>query len=1201
MKKQVRTAVLTADDIEHFADREHVLKRPDMYMASLDRNQRKECLFDFTKKRMYTAEFDLSQAMERMFLEILSNCGDNVDRSRKANYSVGIIDVRVDEKTVTIKNGGTPLPVDMNKKFQRYAPELAFGELRSGSSLKDDVARTGIGVNGIGSKLTNIFSKRFSVDIGNSLQHKRYRQTWSENMSIKTDPLIESYNDTESFVEISYDLDFEKLGCDRYSAETIALYARHAIDIGFTCKVPIIFNGNRFDTSDIMVYCSLYFSAEALKNTLVHFEFPEGTETIRKEETGIMVAKNPNVIPTLEVCIFDTPDTSEVMSFVNGMITRDGGAHVNSVYKAISNYLLTNLESSPVKTRSGGKETENKSLLNMADVKRHLSMIVNCKVEDPKFTSQSKTFLQAPAPQVNFTDKEMSVMKSWEVLDRLQADLEAKQFRTISKNDGKKKRHIDLKKLDDANLAGTARSRECTLFCVEGESASNYASKFIDNIDNGKDFNGVLPLKGKPLNIMNASVKQISDNKEIKYIKQALGLREKIDYTVEANFNSLRYGNFVILADSDDDGKHIIGLVINIFHCRYPSLLKRGFVKFMRTPILRMFKGSQACKFYTVGEFERWKTTMKDWNQWKAKYFKGLGSSNDKNVAEDYMSKLYITCVYDENAAKSINLAFNENLADERKVWLKDGSKPFDMAQQKQLPISQFINEEFILYSIADNQRSLPRLLDGLKESQRKILWSIFLYWKNFNNPEEIKTAQFSLNVAKETQYHHGEKIIDGTINCMTQDFLGANNISYFIGDGQFGTREHGGKKVAAARYTFIKPSPLLPYIYKSQDMPLLELKNDDGNVIEPVTMLPIIPMGLVNGCSGIGTGYSTFIPNYNPLDIVDWLRKRINNQQVPMLLPWYNGFKGRIEIKERRVKIRSKNKQEKGDGSEEKARIIKRGSAEIDEDALENQSKENLLDKCDELDLLADESDEEENEENKKIEKPGEWRTKNSFISYGNYVWKNDGTVHISELPIGKWTKAYTTDLKQMIFNKKISDMRDLSKSFNINIEIKGLDNPSTKNLRIERSYGLDNMVLLDNDDKIVHYKDVAMILETFYQRRLPYYEQRKNNIIKEINNKLEKVESKIKFISAIKNGSLKVINTDTATIEAQMITLGLDKSLLQHTTIKSLSKDNEEDLLLKRNEFVNERTFYVSTPYQSLWLSDLEQFEVQYRKFIS
>jgi DNA topoisomerase-2 len=214
------------------------------------------------------------------------------------------------------------------------------------------------------------------------------------------------------------------------------------------------------------------------------------------------------------------------------------------------------------------------------------------------------------------------------------------------------------------------------------------------------------------------------------------------------------------------------------------------------------------------------------------------------------------------------------------------------------ITLKDMVNKELIHFSVYDNARSIPNYIDGLKPSQRKILY----YMLKKNITENIKVAQLSGYVSAETSYHHGEVSLQKAIVCMAQNFIGANNINLLYPSGNFGTRPFGGSDASSARYIFTRLDKITKVVFNDKDSDLLKYLEDDGQTIEPEFFLPIIPMILVNGCEGIGTGYSTFIPCYSPLQIIDNLIYIIDNKgqvddssELTELIPYYKNFKGEI------------------------------------------------------------------------------------------------------------------------------------------------------------------------------------------------------------------------------------------------------------------------------------------------------------------
>ena len=408
----------------------------------------------------------------------------------------------------------------------------------------------------------------------------------------------------------------------------------------------------------------------------------------------------------------------------------------------------------------------------------------------------------------------------------------------------------------------------------------------------GRDKYGVFPLKGKVLNVRDASIKQVTENKEITNIKKILGLESGKVYK---NIKPLRYGKVMIMTDQDHDGSHIKGLILNLFHSDWPELLKLDYVNCMVTPIIKATKGKMIKEFYTLTDYHDWKDSINT-NLWKIKYYKGLGTSNS-NEAKEYFRTLKINQYkFNEKTDESMVLAFKKTEADQRKEWLKTYNEEEILDyNEEETKVEDFIHREFKHFSNSDNLRSIGNCIDGLKVSQRKILFSCFkrkLY-------SEIRVAQLSGYVSEHASYHHGEASLQGAIVGMAQKFVGSNNINLLQPNGQFGTRIMGGSDAASARYIHTQLSPITGLIFPKEDFPLLDYINDDGIMVEPKWYCPIIPMVLVNGMVGIGTGFSTTIPQFNPLDCIKNIKRKLDGQPYLSIAPYYKGFTGKIEKKD--------------------------------------------------------------------------------------------------------------------------------------------------------------------------------------------------------------------------------------------------------------------------------------------------------------
>jgi len=294
----------------------------------------------------------------------------------------------------------------------------------------------------------------------------------------------------------------------------------------------------------------------------------------------------------------------------------------------------------------------------------------------------------------------------------------------MKKSESKKRGYTAIEGYMPANEAGGKNSHLCTLALCEGLSAKSFVVKGMDSPylkGNGRDFFGVYPLRGKILNVRASNGKQIADNKEITAVIQALGLRYNVDYSNDENFATLNYGKLLILTDADTDGKHITGLIINMIHFLFPSLLQREtpFIVNMLTPIAKfMLKGEEKV-FYDLHSADEFYQANKD-KHFRVKYYKGLGTHSDSEISQEF-GKRVLAYVKDEDCDASIVKAFDKKYADVRKKWLEEyDPKIYTLVDESnpQRPISVFINEDLITYSVDHCVRAIPNLIDGLKQSQ---------------------------------------------------------------------------------------------------------------------------------------------------------------------------------------------------------------------------------------------------------------------------------------------------------------------------------------------------------------------------------------------------------------------------------------------------------------------------------------------------
>ena len=847
---------------------EHILARPDTYIGSLVPDTSKQWVVT-SESRMVEKQLTHIGGLFKIFDEVLVNA---IDHSTVPDHKVDKIQVVIDAKEgfVRVTNTGQGIPIEYHTEYgNKWIPELIFGELLTSSNYDDSQSRVTGGRNGYGAKLANVFSSRFEIDITCTVHKKRYVQQWTENMSKKNTPKITKYSKSKGYTTITFYPDFKKFNLNGFDEDIIDLMKRRTYDV-CACtdtNVQVSYNGQVLQCKSFDKYVDFYIGNKQESNR-IYYSTPDNR---------------------WHVCITSSSTGFKQVSFVNGIHTSQGGSHVEYVMgqliRKITEYLVQKHKNIQIKPQY---------------IKEHLFLFVKSTIVNPSFSSQTKT--ECTTRYKDFgsrCDIPEDIIKKLVKMPFVEDVVELakhKEMRDLHKTDGRKTSVIrGIPKLEDANKAGTSQSNKCTLILTEGDSAKTFAISGLSIV--GRDYYGVFPLKGKLLNVREATAKQLANNEEINHLKQIIGLQMDKEYN-ETTRSSLRYGSVMILTDADVDGSHIKGLFINFIHHFWPSLLTKckQFVTSMKTPILKAQKGNDVLCFYTKHDYEQWKQKT-DIQRWKIKYYKGLGTSTSQEAKEYFrqLGDIKIEYHMDTKSDQSMLLAFQKTYTDARKEWIKEGTRRKETLGPAQLvSVHEFVYKDLIWFSMADNERSIPSVIDGLKPSQRKVVYACR---KRQNT--EIKVSQLSGYVSTETCYHHGEASLMSTIVGMAQDFVGSNNMNLLVPKGQFGTRLMGGKDTASPRYIFTQLSSHSNHLFSKHDDPLLTYVNDDGSWVEPEYFVPILPIILINGADGIGTGYSTSVPNYNLKDVKENVIRALSNKPLHKMVPWYNGFTGTIKESE--------------------------------------------------------------------------------------------------------------------------------------------------------------------------------------------------------------------------------------------------------------------------------------------------------------
>ncbi len=1161
-----------ASAYKRLTQREHILQLPDTYIGSRDSHRENRWVWSDATGRMEWREVLFNPGLFKIFDELIVNALDHVVRQAAAaekKSRVSKIVVTVTPTQFRVFNDGDGIPVTSHPEYKVMVPELIFGHLLTSSNYDEGEEKVVGGKNGYGAKLTNIYSREFTVRTCDT--KIVYEQRFSDNMAEVGKPrMVKAAKGAVPFTEIVSLPDVARFfgaGATEIPADMLDVLHTRVVDAAAIAAA----NG-----------CKVFFASSADDGAMaaqvpvssfeqyVRLYTEEGVPVFYERsgprwEIAAVLTRHLHA----DVAASGVPDDRHI-SFVNGIFTRRGGKHVEAVSRAVLGAFC----------EGPGKKLD----LKPAQLKDAVTFFVNATIVNPSFDSQTKETLTTPVAKFGsrFAVSEALVAKLAKeggLLEEAQAVLDARLSREAKKSDGRKAATVrGIPKLEDATWAGTARSAECTLILTEGDSAASTAISGLKVV--GRERFGVFPLKGKILNVKDASISKKTANEELTRIKRILGLEHGKHYR---DLKQLRYGRVMIMTDQDVDGSHIKGLLINLFHTEWPELLRLGFLCCLMTPLLKATRGATTLCFYSESEYEKWLTTpapaaeggkglpaSNGGRGWKVKYYKGLGTSTAAEAREYFTSMNTVRFQWDDHSDLSIDLAFNKRRADDRKEWLStyDRERVLEVpAGGADVSYTRFVHDELIHFSNADNLRSLPHVMDGLKPSQRKILWAA----RKRNLTAEIKVAQLAGYVSETAAYHHGEASLTAAIVGMAQNFVGSNNINLLAPNGQFGTRLQGGQDAASPRYIFTALEPIQATLLSKADDPALSWLEDDGTPVEPEFYMPVLPLLLVNGALGIGTGFSTEVLPHNPAELVAALRARLGGEVADLaetaLTPWWDGFRGPVSMTADRRKVLTK----------------------------------------------------------------------------GLYEFLDDdtGRVRITELPVGVWTKDYKAFLEELVAGEGVggrtaraggSDAGSttrLVKSFqeaynDVDVEFIVTLDPEyyheartfpaefEKKFRLVNSTSLNNMVAFDAEGHIRRYASAGEILEAFYVKRIGGYVARKANELARMDAEIVELDARVRFVRAVVTGTLVVANAEDADLLAGLKALALPPlsalddgdSLKAYEYLLRMRVDRlkaaavaelEGELAVARAG----RDALAAKSVEDLWLADLDVFSEAYERF--
>ena len=1119
-------------------DKQHVLDTPDTYIGSVETVDAKLWIYNGETKKIEYKKIEYVPGLYKLFDEGIVNCRDHVIRMIQSTNpdkkNVTYIETTIDPISgmITLTNDGNGVDVAKHPEEDIWIPEMIFGHLRTSTNYDKTQKKIVGGKNGFGFKLVLIWSTWGKIETVDHTRGLKYVQEFHHNLDKIDAPTITKVKaGTKPYTKVSFIPDYKRLGLKGLLPDMVSLIQKRVYDIGAVSdhsvkKIRMDYNGTTIPVKNFQQYIDLYIGSK--------------TDTPR-------IYESYNERWEYAVALSPMQEFVQV-SFVNGICTFKGGKHVDYIMGQIIRKLVEYIEK------------KKKVKVNSNTIKEQLILFLRCDIENPAFDSQTKDFMNTPSSkfgsECTISDTFIEKIAKMGVMEMACQLTETKEAgKTKKKMDGSKTKTIrGIPNFVDANFAGTEESSKCILILAEGLSAMAGIVSGLKSED--RNLIGIYPLKGKVLNVRGASREILEKNRELVDLIKIIGLEIGKQYISLADIHkSLRYGKIMIMTDQDLDGSHIKGLCINLFHSMWPSLYKiPGFISFMNTPIIRATKGKIVHIFYNDGEYESWKHSIgNDVKGWTLKYFKGLGTSTATEFKEYFANKKIVDFDYSGDKSDDVvDMVFNKKRAEDRKHWLEEYDKTvFLDTNRPNVSYDDFFKQEMIHFSVYDNERSIPNLVDGLKTSLRKILFAAFK--RRLTN--EIKVAQFSGYVSENSAYHHGEASLNGAIVNMAQNFVGSNNVNLLVPSGQFGTRLKGGEDSASERYIFTYLEPITRTLFNIDDDTVLTYLNDDGLLVEPEYYVPILPFVLMNGSSGIGTGFSSSIPSYHPMDLIKYIRHQLDPVQYTLppnfeFVPYYEGFTGKVQkIADQKYLIKGKYE------------CIRPDVIQITELPI------------------------------------GTWTM--NYISF------------LEELVDG------STDKDGKKIPSSIKDILNISTEVNVNITVtlpKGkleelehiVDsvtgvNGLEKLLKLTTTISTTNMHLFDAKFQLHKYTTVEEIIESFYHVRMQTYQKRKDYLLNNMQSVLKELSNRAKYIQGMLDGNIDLRRKKNQEVDELLMNMGFDTidhsyHYLRKMQTDSVTEENVAKIMKERKDTEMELQQLLNTTLNRLWETDLNAFEKQY-----
>jgi DNA gyrase subunit B len=598
-EEQKKQQGYSADSIQALEGIEHVRMRPSMYIGDIG-----------------------VRGLHHLVYEVVDN---SIDEAMAGHCDRIEVIIRTDN-SVSVKDNGRGIPVGMHKKEGVSALEVVMTKIGAGGKFDKDSYKVSGGLHGVGVSVVNALSDHVTAQVYR--EGKIYQQEYQRGKAMYPVKIVGDTDDRGTMVTFHPDNEIFKQTIV-FDYETLALRMR---ELAFLNKgITITITDERQKDEEGNHIHEEFFSKEGLKEFIRFLDAHR--EPIISEVISMEGEKNG--IPVEVAMIYNTSYTENIHSYVNNISTHEGGTHLSGFRRGLTGTLKKYADKS-------GMLDKLKFEISGDDFREGLTAIISVKVAEPQFEGQTKTKLG---------NREVSAPVSQAVSEMLTNYLEEnpKDAKRIvekvilaaqARNAAKKAREMVQRKtvMGGSGLPGKlsdcseSNSDLCEIYLVEGDSAGGTAKQGRD-----RNFQAILPLRGKILNVEKALQHKVFENEEIKSIFTALGVSIGTEEDSKAlNLEKLRYNKVIIMTDADVDGSHISTLILTFFFRYMKDLVENGHVYIATPPLYQVKKGQKKAYAWTEEEREK---LMEEFGQGAhIQRYKGLGEMNAEQLWETTMN-----------------------------------------------------------------------------------------------------------------------------------------------------------------------------------------------------------------------------------------------------------------------------------------------------------------------------------------------------------------------------------------------------------------------------------------------------------------------------------------------------------------------------------------------------------------------------------